>query len=270
MPLPRSRPDVPVGPLTISVVVPVVNEAARVAACVAALRAGQAAADERACRVDIVVVDGGSDDATVEVATAAGARVVGSPVASRAAQMNLGARETTGDVLYFVHGDVLVPPTYAADIAAALARAPLAPSGALPGARGAVGGYRARFDRRISPLLRFNEWMTRFAWPLCRGGDQTLFVPRALFDRLGGYDPAWTIMEEYDFLDRARRDVPYVVLPGDVVVSSRKYETNGWLRVQRANAAAYRAYRRGEPSDAIRARYAAMLRPYLVGNRVGE
>ena len=181
-------------PLTISVVVPVLNEAERVAACVAALRAGQAAADASARVVDIVVVDGGSDDATVAVARAAGARVVASPVASRAAQMNLGARETTGDVLYFVHGDALVPASYAADIAAALARAPLAPSGAPSGARGAVGGYRTRFDRRISPLLRVNEWMTRFAWPVCRGGDQTLFVPRALFDALGGYDERRVIM----------------------------------------------------------------------------
>lgn len=264
MPRPPLHSEAPLasdaGPLTISVVVPVVNEQARVGACVTALRAGQAAARDtgRAQVVEIVVVDGGSDDATVEVARAAGAHVVASPVASRAAQMNLGARETTGEVLYFVHGDALVPSTYADDIAAALGRAPRTPGGE----RAAVGGYRTRFDRRLSPLLRFNEWMTRFPWAFCRGGDQTLFVPRRLFDRLGGYDPAWTIMEEYDFLDRARRLVPYVVLPGEVVVSSRKYQTNSWLCVQLANAAAYRGYRRGESAEVLRVRYGEMLKPY--------
>ena len=242
----------PLSPLTISVVVPVVDEAARVGACVAALRAGQEAvnADPLVRVGEIVVVDGGSSDATVEVARAGGARVVASAVRGRAAQMNAGAAATRGDVLYFVHGDAVVPPAYARDIARALA----------PG--DAVGGYRVRFDRRRSPLLRVNEWMTRFAWPVCRGGDQTLFVPRALFDALGGYDERRVIMEEYDFLDRARRHVRYRVLDGVAVVSARKYVTNTWWQVQRANAAAYRAYRRGAAPEAIERGYRSDLNAY--------
>ncbi len=155
-------------------------------------------------------------------------------------------------MLYFVHADARVPAGYAAHVQAAVA------------AGYGFGGYRFRFDAARPRLLRVNEYFTRFPWLFCRGGDETLFITRALFDRLGGYDERFVIMEEYDLMRRARAAGARLgVLPGEVVVSARKYGPNSWLRVQLANAAAVRAFRRGVPSSEIRERYAAALRPYL-------
>lgn len=232
---------------TLSVVVPALNEAARIGACLEALQAGRTAAVR-----ELIVVDGGSSDATAAIAKAAGATVLDAPVASRAVQMNLGARHTTGDVLYFVHADARVPASYARDVPAAVA-----------GGAG-LGGYRFRYDTRPSRLLHVNEFFTRFPWLFCRGGDQTLFVTRTLFDALGGYDERFVIMEEYDLMRRATaRGARLRVMAGEVVVSARKYGPNAWLRVQLANATAVRAFRQGVAPVHIKRRYVQMLRPYL-------
>lgn len=226
----------------ISIIIPVLNEATRIGPLVRYLRehGGGAVAE-------VLVVDGGSHDDTPRLATEAGATVLHCPVCSRAAQMNTGARAAGGEVLYFIHADTLPPASFAADIGASLAS----------GYR--MGCYRYRFDSQRL-LLKINAFFNRFHWLWCQGGDKTFFISREIFDALGGYDERFVIMEEYDFLRRAMPRYPLHIIPKYAVVSARKYEVNGWLRVQWANARVFQLFRNGTDPQEMRATYRRLLR----------
>ena len=130
---------------------------------------------------EIIVVDGGSTDQTVIRAKQLGATVIHSPKRGRAQQMNFGAQKATADLLYFVHADTLPPKTFVSDIHTAI-------TDGFP-----IGCYRFEFN---SPrkLLKLNAYFTRFDKMWCRGGDQTLFVTRSVFDELEGYCPRHLII----------------------------------------------------------------------------
>lgn len=207
--------------MTLSVIIPTVNEAATIASLIHDLnRYGQGQL------ADILVVDGGSTDDTVELARKAGATVLLSPQPGRAAQMNYGVSQTLGNVLYFVHADVTIHPDFVSDIQQAIAQGNKA------------GCYRFRFASS-HPLLRLNSYGTRFPGIMSRGGDQTLFMTRSLFNQLDGFCERYVIMEDFDMIVRIREVAPFCIIPKDVVVSARKYEENSWLRVQVANLTAF-------------------------------
>ncbi|MCC3157515.1 TIGR04283 family arsenosugar biosynthesis glycosyltransferase [Hymenobacter sp. 15J16-1T3B] len=205
----------------ISVIIPTYNEAAHIGQLVRTLRQHDPTGE-----VEIIVVDAASPDGTAEAARQAGATVLPAPRPGRAAQMNHGAQHARGELLYFVHADVRVHPGYVTTIRRAV-------RDGFP-----AGCYRFRFDSP-HPLLRLNSYGTRFPGLMSRGGDQTLFITRALFEQLGGFDEHYCIMEDFDIIRRIRRVAPFYIVPQDVLVSARKYETNGWLRVQLANLTAF-------------------------------
>ncbi len=225
----------------LSVIIPTYNEAANIGRLVAELR-HHAPADA----VEILVVDAASPDGTAEAARRAGATVLQSPRPGRAAQMNYGARQARGEVLYFVHADVGIHPDFLATIQAAVAQGH------------AAGCYRFRFDS-AHPLLRINSYGTRFKGIMSRGGDQTLFITRALFEQLGGFNERFVIMEDFEIIQRIRKVASFFIVPQDVVVSARKYETNGWLRVQLANLTAFSLFFLKVPPPRIARTYKALL-----------
>lgn len=227
--------------MTISVVVPTYGEGKNIGRLIRALNAGRGS-----CLVEVIVVDAGSGDGTREVCTAEGADFVYSSVKSRAAQMNLGASRARGDVLYFVHADVRICPTFTSDIEQAV----LEGFGA--------GCYRYRFD---SPkwALKINAYMTRFSPLWCRGGDQTLFITKKLFSDLGGFRSDYQIMEDYDMISRIRKSYRFRIIPKDIVVSARKYETNGYLRVQFANFLVFTMYFWGASQQVLVKTYQRLL-----------
>ncbi len=228
--------------MQISIVIPVLNEAERIGSLVRHLReqGGQAV-------LEILVVDAGSKDKTAQLAAEAGAKILPCPVCSRAAQMNLGARAAEGDVLYFVHADTLPPASFSTDIQAGLE------SGYV------MGCYRYKFD---SPniLLKINAFFNRFHWLWCQGGDKTFFIKKEIFEKTGGYDERHVIMEEYDFVRRVMPLYKLLIIPKYATVSARKYEQNGWLRVQLANIVVFNLWRRGAAPERLRRIYKTMLR----------
>lgn len=228
--------------MRMSIVIPVLNEAERIGPLVSYLRL-----HGKDFLAEVVVVDGGSRDATVPLAIAAGARVVQSVVSSRAAQMNLGARATQAPVLYFVHADTVPPVSLSTDIQAALA------------AGHVMGCYRYQFD---SPrlLLKINAYFNRFPWLWCQGGDKTFFIRREVFDELHGYDEYYTIMEEYDFLRRAMPLHRLYTIPKYAMVSPRKYAHNSWLRVQLANTLVFQLFRWGVAPRRLKCIYKFLLK----------
>lgn len=227
--------------MTLSIIIPTYNEAEGIGKLLGYLKrfGGEAV-------VDLIVSDGGSEDGTVEHAKTAGAVAVASPRKGRAAQMNHGASLAKGDVLYFVHADSYPPQTFVNDIRQAVTKGY------------DLGRYRTRFDSD-KLLLKFNAWATRFDLFMCMGGDQTLFIRRQLFEASGGFKEDMRIMEEFEFCARVRKTGRYKILPGAALISARKYETNGWLRVQRANAAVVRMYKRGATQQQMLDTYKRML-----------
>lgn len=201
---------------------------------------------ENSCCDEVIVCDGSSNDGTLELAKAAGAIAERSPVKGRAGQMNHGASIARGDILHFVHADTRPPKNSAAIISAALAL-------------GADhGSFRTRFDEdRL--MLKVNAFFTRFDRPFFRGGDQSIWVKRELFNKIGGYNANMLIMEEYDLLERLRQAGKFHLSDQATLISARKYQGNSWLRVQLANLKVVRMYRAGATQEDIVRTYKSML-----------
>ena len=204
---------------TVSIVIPAYNEAAGIGALLAYLR--QTTADEP--DLEIIVADGGSTDDTRALARRAGAAVVRSPRKGRAAQLNDGARQATGDILYFLHADTYPPPGFLADLRQARRQGY------------GSGCYRLAFDHGHW-FLRFSAWCTRLPLLLVRFGDQSLFVQRELFARVGGFREDLLVMEDQEMVRRLQAQGAFQVLPRVVTTSARKYLDNGVFRLQAAFA----------------------------------
>jgi rSAM/selenodomain-associated transferase 2 len=195
---------------------------------------------------EIIVVDGGSTDLTLEKAQSYPCRILSTPLPGRAVQMNAGAREAQGKIFYFVHADVLPPSSFMDDILDHYSK----------GCR--AGMFRQKFNG--GPwLLLINSFLTRFDFEWTRGGDQTLFVDRDLFFFLGGFDERYVVMEEYEFMRRLRSKTRLCILKKYVLVSSRKYEKNSYFRVAYAYFRAHKMFRKGRPPEEIKETYQSLL-----------
>lgn len=228
----------------LSIIIPTYNEAGRLGPLVGALRALGAMAPE----VEIIVVDGGSPDATTTEAMAAGAHVVQSPRRGRAAQLNFGAAAARGALLYFLHADSYPPATLLTDLRRALA------------AGAGSGCYRLAFDDRHW-FLRANAWFTRFDWDWLRFGDQSLFVRREVFGQAGGFDERLLLFEDQEIIPRLRRHGRFALLPGVVTTSARKYRDNGVYRLQFIFGLLCGLYRLGASPQRLARVYRRLVRP---------
>ena len=162
--------------------------------------------------------------------------------------MNQGAQLAKGDLLYFVHADVIVNKDFVADIKQALSEGY------------DMGAYRSQYTNYPHPLLYFNAFCTRFPSIWCRGGDQTLFIKKEVFEKLNGFCEEHAIMEDYDILIRAKKNFKFKIIPKTVLISSRKYEKNGYWKVQKANYQIMRKWHKKElsPSKLLQT-YRSML-----------
>lgn len=229
--------------MRLSIIIPTHQEASRIGTLCSMLT-------QAAPQAQLIVADANSSDGTAQKARQAGATVIQVPQPSRAAQMNAAAAVATGDVLWFVHADVQVPSDFFAHIKTAIDQG------------FSLGGYQYRFDGGPA-LLRINSFFTRLPFLWCRGGDQTLFIGKALFTLLNGF-AEMPIMEEYDLLKRARElGYAYKILPYKILVSARKYQQNSYLQVQWANLQMMRAWRReGRGTQAMLDAYRRLLKPW--------
>lgn len=220
----------------LSIVMPVLNEAGHLNATLEAL----APLQQRG--VEVIVVDGGSDDDTLDKARRHTTTVCASP-RGRARQMNTGAALARGDVLLFLHADTRLPPDADRLVAQAIAR-------------GAVWG---RFDVTIqghSALLPVVAALMniRSRWTGIATGDQALFVQRDVFQRLGGF-PDQPLMEDIELSRRLCRLSRPACLRPKVTTSGRRWDTRGaWSTIFLMWRLRWR-YWRGESAEELARQY---------------
>lgn len=216
--------------MTVSVIIPALDEEAELPATLASVRAQPGPKE-------VIVVDGGSEDATREIAEQSGARVV-TGRRGRARQMNAGAALAAGDVLLFLHADTRLSPGALDRVRDALA------------APDAVAGcFRLRFDRGGFWLWLWTRplWMR---WPRWAFGDRALFVRREAFDAVGGF-PDQPIFEDLDLVQALQHAGRFVFLDTAVVTSARRYERAGALRQQLRNGALWAAWLAGVDPERV-------------------
>jgi len=195
----------------LSIIMPVLNEGEGIAAALDAL------AVLRALGTEVMVVDGGSRDATIQRARLRADRVIAAP-RGRGLQMNAGADKATGDVLLFLHADTRLPADADHVVLNGLERS------------GRVWG---RFDAEIegqSPLLVVIAWLMNLRSRLTgiATGDQAMFVRRDAFQAAGGF-AAIPLMEDVELCKRLRRVSRPLCLRERVVTSGRRWEKDGVL-----------------------------------------
>ncbi|MCC5914741.1 MAG: TIGR04283 family arsenosugar biosynthesis glycosyltransferase [Balneolaceae bacterium] len=199
---------------SISIIIPALNEEKRIPALLSEIQGRQGGLAS-----EVIVVDGGSTDSTVELAEKGGAKVLQPGVRGRAAQMNAGAKAASSDILFFLHADTTPPFNFDSIIIHSKKR-------------GADAGcFRLKFDRD-HPLLNFFGWCTRFRSTLIRFGDQGLFVKKQMFEKAGGFDETLTLMEDQEMVRELKKRGEFELLEENVTTSARKYEKIGVLRLQ--------------------------------------
>lgn len=229
--------------MAISIIIPTYNEEKSISDLLKHLKAGISSYPES----EIIVVDGDSEDKTAEIVESLGIRCIISERKGRAAQMNVGAEHSVNDILYFVHADSFPPVSFAEDISESLKMG------------FESGCYRYKFDHYPTPLLKINSYCTRFDRIMVRGGDQTLFITRSLFDKLGGFREDFRIMEDYDLIEKIQNNAEFRIIQKDAIVSSRKYNDNGYFRVQIANLTVFMMYFAGASQEMMCHAYKNML-----------
>ena len=199
---------------TISIIIPVLNEEKYIKDVLFSISANA----RTKCIKEILVIDGGSTDQTITNAEAYGATVLKSKK-GRAAQMNFGATNANGEILYFLHVDTLPPEGFDKEIIQEFKKG------------FEVGCFQMRFNSN-SPFLKFFSWCTRINHHICRGGDQSLFITRKLFHLLDGFNESYIVYEDNEFIQRVYKLKPFKVISSAVTTSARRYEERGMIRLQ--------------------------------------
>ena len=204
----------------LSIIIPVLNEAENIASLIRHLLDVSSEGNIS----EIIVVDGGSTDGTQQIARTfsneSAVRVwLFSSEKGRAKQMNAGAKKASGDIFYFLHADSFPPPKFDALIISEVQKG------------NPAGCFRMKFDSKHW-WLRIVGWLTKFKSKACRGGDQSQFITRKLFEEIGGYDESFTIYEDYMLITELYKKKTFVVIPAWLTTSARLYERKGIWKLQ--------------------------------------
>ncbi|GAB2877846.1 TIGR04283 family arsenosugar biosynthesis glycosyltransferase [Microbulbifer echini] len=226
-----------VGIVQYSVIVPILNEREQLPELVAQLKDLVAFSS-----CETILVDGGSSDGSVEMATTAGLRVIRSR-RGRALQMNAGASVARGNWLLFLHADTRLPKGALSAIASASVR----------------GAQWGRFNIRICgdsawfPLIStMINWRSRFSG--IATGDQVMFVQRSLFKEVGGFAPQ-PLMEDIELSRQLLKTTRPHCLRQRAMTSGRRWQRFGILRTILLMWRLRFDYWRGVPAESLAKRY---------------
>ena len=219
----------------LSIVVPVLNEAAEIEAAL------QALAPLRARGCEVIVVDGGSADDTLALAKSLADRTIAAP-RGRASQMNAGGATAKGDVLLFLHADTRLPENADALVIDALSRS-----------RRAWGRFDVRFTKGALPLIAWTM-NVRSRLTGIATGDQAMFVTRKAFESVGGF-PEIALMEDIALSARLKRISRSACVSARVITSPRRWQKHGTIRTILLMWRLRLAYFFGAPPEALARAY---------------
>jgi rSAM/selenodomain-associated transferase 2 len=209
----------------ISIVIPVLNESQNIESCLFRLK-------KQIKHHEIVVVDGGSDDNTLDIVRAfTGVKWLCSPP-GRGKQMNRGAEVAEGDLLLFLHADTCLPPRGLERIETLMAQGGIV-----------AGSFSLSFDEPNS-LLKLYGLFSRINHILFTYGDQGLFMKRHIFERIGGFQEI-PIMEDVEIQMRLRKIGRFVKIYQPVITSARRFLTYGIIKQQCLNIGLVSLYHTG-------------------------
>lgn len=201
---------------------------------------------------EIIVADGGSLDNTIPLvnefsqSTSISVFLIPSEK-GRAKQMNAGATKATGDILYFLHADSFPPKNFDSLIISEVKKG------------NPAGCFKMRFDSDHW-WLRLASWLTHFSWRACRGGDQSQFITRSLFDEIGGYDESYVIYEDNILINELYARDSFVVIQEWLDSSARLYREKGIWYLQYHFWAIYVKKWFGADADELYAYYAKHIK----------
>jgi len=198
----------------ISIIIPTYNEADQIEQTISKTHAANGEH-----KIEIIVADGGSTDETVTIALSSNAITIVSDKKGRAAQMNKGASVAKGDVLYFLHADSIPPKNFTGSILNAVNK------------NFSSGCFRLSFDHSHW-FLKANCWFTKFDVNAVRFGDQSLFVTKDVFQKIGGFNESLLMMEDQEIIHRIKKFGKFKVVNDVIITSARKYLDNGVYRMQ--------------------------------------
>ncbi|WP_435578935.1 TIGR04283 family arsenosugar biosynthesis glycosyltransferase [Gilvibacter sp.] len=206
----------------LSIIVPVLNEADQLYTLLQHLYQQMSFPEQ----VEVLIIDGGSTDESAKEFeryhnqhTEFNLKWISSSEKGRAVQMNLGAQNAIGAIFYFLHADSLPPVGFDALIYREVER------------DNQAGCFRMRFDSSHW-WLRLAGWLTRLNWKICRGGDQSQFITRELFENIGGFDESYRIFEDNMLIEALYKRGQFTVIPKTLVTSCRRYEKTGIWKLQ--------------------------------------
>ena len=203
----------------ISVIIPVFNEAKNIEALLGYLNQNST----QKLISEIIVVDGGSTDGSQKIVSEFSVK---HPIVKgldsqkgRAKQMNFGAAQANGRILYFLHADSFPPKNFDQSIIEAIRK-------------GATSGcFKMKFDSSHW-WLQLAGWFTQFNWKVSRGGDQSLFVEKNIFEHLKGYNEDFIIYEDNELIYRLYKQGMFKVIQRSLTTSARRFESNGIWSLQ--------------------------------------
>ncbi len=200
----------------ISVIIPVFNEEAIIEKTL-----GQFPFNPE---LEIILVDGGSEDNTLELARSFPVKILTSPRKGRAFQMNWGAEQSVGEILLFLHADTILPPDFPERIQQTLCQSDVI-----------AGAFELGIDGEDG-RLRWVERMVKLRSRLLQlpYGDQGIFLKRRVFRAIDGFAPL-PIMEDFDLIQRLKARGNIAIVPSPVITSARRWQKLGVVRTTLIN-----------------------------------
>lgn len=199
----------------ISIIIPVLNEAETIGSLLQHIIENSTASNIS----DVIVVDGGSTDGTQTSVLSFHNVILLNSEKGRAKQMNFGASQAKGSILYFLHADAFPPKDFDIHILTAVSN------------NHKAGCFRMQFDSNHW-WLRLASWFTQFRWRACRGGDQSQFITQELFKDIGGFNEDYAIYEDNILINELYRRNEFIVLNKKIKTSARLYNKHGVWKVQ--------------------------------------
>ena len=221
----------------ISIIIPAYNEEAQLPVLLEHLEVSSSGYIS-----EIIVVDGGSIDNTAEIAKSHPKVSYVASGKGRAVQMNVGARSANSHILYFLHADSLPPVNFDSLIVEEVKKGKKA------------GCFQMKFDKDHW-WLNLMGLFTKVNHITCRGGDQSLFVEKSLFDEIGGFNEAYKVYEDNEIIRRLYKKKQFSIIKSWITTSARLYDRLGVWNTQWLFIEIYWKRRRGASAEELYSHY---------------